>query len=188
MTHEKALHKQSPGILIFIQKYIHDKLPKNQRQHLFYSNKTNLCSACNQEEETIKHILQCQACEKRNTIQSNYIKQLQNYLDKFRIQPSINNIIMQNVIAWLQNKTPPTTREIEPNASHKLLQTIQFQNKIGWNNWFTGRHSQNWGFLFNFEHDNTTPGNKHITRDIITTTWNFVHEVWLQQNITEYES
>jgi hypothetical protein len=54
MTHEKALYKQSPGILIFIQKYIHDKLLTNQRQHLFYSYKSNLCSACNQEEETIE--------------------------------------------------------------------------------------------------------------------------------------
>jgi hypothetical protein len=35
---------------------------------------------------------------------------------------------MQNVIAWLQNKTPPTTREIEPNASQELLQTTQLQN------------------------------------------------------------
>jgi hypothetical protein len=98
---------------------------------------------------------------------------------------------MQNIIAWMENRTPPTTREIEPNASHKLIHTIQLQNKIGWNNWFTGRNSQNCGFLFNFEHDNTTPGNKHRTaetwdRDIITITWNFVHEVWLQRNFTEY--
>jgi hypothetical protein len=136
LTNSKLDNVQKKFVLVLFCLFGIAPLPTNQRQHLFYQYKNTLCSACNLQEETIKHMLQCQGCEKRNIIRNVYNKQLQHYLDKFRIQPSINNVIIQH--AWIENRIPPSTSEIEPNASHQLINTINLQNKIGWNNWFTG--------------------------------------------------
>jgi hypothetical protein len=193
LTHEKAILSKSPEQRLFIQKFIHNKLPTNKRQKLYYPYKNDICSSCNTHKESQEHILQCTACPNRNIIQSKYIIQLRHNLDKYKIHPSINNIIIQNTIEWLENRSPPTTIEIEPNASKELLSTIQLQQDIGWNHWFYGRYVQQWGHIFNYEIDNTQPHRKNITaeswdKEIILLTWEFAHNMWISRNQIEHDT
>jgi hypothetical protein len=112
----------------------------------------------------------------------------------------MNNAIIQNITAFLEDRIPPSITETKPNTSKTLISTIQLQDNIGWIHWFYGRHKMQWGHLFNHEIDNDQPDQKNITpeswdREIILLTREFTLNIWnirkklnMTPNVTQTKS
>jgi hypothetical protein len=71
LTHEKAIYCNTPDKQIFLQKFIHNKLPTNERQHLYFPYQSNKCTSCKTTIESQAHILQCTTCPLAKEIQKN---------------------------------------------------------------------------------------------------------------------
>jgi hypothetical protein len=93
--HGIVLHRLGHDKRRVIQKYIHNKLPCNTRQHKYYNYKNNLCRACNIEQETQQHILLCTACP------FCFVMDLNRIMEKSRINEATTQIICQNASNYL---------------------------------------------------------------------------------------
>jgi hypothetical protein len=70
---ENAINTVTTDRKRFIQKFIHNKLPTNYRQHKYYEYKSSICRQCLNETETQDHILRCTACTNRMHIRKKYM-------------------------------------------------------------------------------------------------------------------
>lgn len=55
-VHKNTINKMKVGQRRIIQKFIHNKLPTNERQQRYYNYKDNICKACNTEIENQHYI------------------------------------------------------------------------------------------------------------------------------------
>jgi hypothetical protein len=66
----KAMNQFTMGEKTTLQKFLHNRLPTNQREHKYYSYLPSTCSVCTNVTETQWHIFQC-PCEERKIIRKN---------------------------------------------------------------------------------------------------------------------
>jgi hypothetical protein len=191
-AHYKAINRLNFGKRRIIQKFIHNRLPTNQRQHKYYVYKDASCKMCHQTTETQSHILQCTGCDSRNLIRRQYKKNLQAMLTNTMTTTETHQLITQNIHNWFTGAIAIDAKEIAPVSSSTLLMVSKQQTQIGWNQWFKGRLSITWGTLRNFEIQNIETQTKYSTAekwavDIITLTWEFVYDMWVERNKGEYD-
>jgi hypothetical protein len=187
----------SPKQWIIIQKYIHNRLPVNKPENMYYGYRSSLCYVCNKEIECQHHILQCIECKARTINRKSYIMLLKNYFELSGTNPTTSRVIISYLDVWLKNKIPPSIDEIAPEASTHLIKAVTQQNKIGWDQWFNGRIAITWGEMYN--HDLRckatiiTPQNGERLNSVkrgktmLNLTWQFVIECWITRNESEHE-
>jgi hypothetical protein len=102
--------------------------------------------------------------------------------------------------AWLCQIEPPEIHEIAPDASNTLIDAINHQNTLGWDQWMYGRLSIHWGELYNYDRSHQSeilkvqPGKKSKTssttwgKTINIITWNFLIELWCTRNNIEHQT
>jgi hypothetical protein len=190
-VHEKALNSISPKKRIFIQKYLHNRLPTNDRQNLYYSYLNPTCKQCLQHDETQQHIFSCN-CPKRESIRKKYFMDMNVLLDKNRTHHAIKTLITKNVSEWFNEQKYVTARDIANDASPTLIKAAREQQLIGWDNWMKGRWSSEWATLFNYNITTIDSGIKFNSsekwaKDLILLTWEFLHEIWLERNKCEHD-
>jgi hypothetical protein len=82
-------------------------------------------------------------------------------MTNLRTNKTTAQVISHLVAAWLnKSETQPDMKEIAADASSTLLQTVELQNKIGWNQFMQGRIASNWGEMYNYDLDTQDHGLK----------------------------
>jgi hypothetical protein len=119
----------------FVHKFIHNKLPCNYRQNKYYKYKPDKCKLCNDQIETQNHIFWCKECPKRQILKYKYLKDIENTMDKHRINISTKMVIVHNIKNWLTEENYITSIDIAPDASNTLQNATDEQLTLGWDNW-----------------------------------------------------
>jgi hypothetical protein len=197
-VHGKALKSFSPNQRTIIHKFIHHKLPCNKTENLYYKYRPPECFLCKDNIECQVHVIRYPTCTERKKIRKNYIQALRRHLETTRTNDTTIRCIMFYLNAWLCQIEPPTLQEIAPDASDTLIDAINHQNKLGWDQWMYGRISIHWGELFNYDSKNgKVPSNSTSKtsvkstswgKTIITITWNFLIELWCSRNEIEHQT
>jgi hypothetical protein len=141
---------------------------------------------CKTEDENAYHVLQCR-CHKRGLERTRYKKQLKSMLDEYKMDPAVTRVMMAHTTAWLDQSTPPGTQWLMDNPSTTLVAATKAQKNIGWDNFFKGRLSEKWTFVYNYILETTDHGLKHPTAEkwgekIFEITWQFVLNCWNIRN------
>jgi hypothetical protein len=191
-VHGKAMLPLQDCKRTIIQKFIHNRLPCNKRESLYYEYRSTMCYTCKSEQESENHILQCQQCKKRNILRNSYTRTLQTIMTAQGTNSTTIRVILSYVRAWLNRTEVPIMEDIAPEASTDLLRAVEEQNTIGWDQWFRGRISRTWGELYN--HDIAKPNilirrpsALRWGREIISATFNFTIESWYARNEMEHD-
>jgi hypothetical protein len=197
-AHGKALLTFTANQRGIIHKFIHNKLPCNKTENLYYQYRPAECYLCKNIIENQTHVIRCTSCEGRTKLRKNYIQAIRNHLESTGTNTTTIRCIMFYLNAWLCNINPPAITEIAPDASNNLIKAIEHQNAIGWDQWVYGRISIYWGELYNYDRKysrelplqnnqkKTTTTSWGKTINIIT--WNFLIEIWLFRNKMEHQS
>jgi hypothetical protein len=191
-VHAKALKKLSFGKKRFIIKFIHNRLPSNYRQNKYYSYKDPICQICKLEIETQQHIIRCKGCENINKLRKNYLGKLTVYLEQTMTSPATKQFLINNVYNSLNMQVNINAITIAPDASNAFMRVSNKQNDIGWDQWFKGRLTREWGTLRNHDLQNPMTQTRYTTAekwavDMIIATLEYVHGVWLQRNKYEHD-
>jgi hypothetical protein len=173
-------------------KFIHDRLPCNQRENKYYQYKSPMCLVCTNEIESNDHILRCTKCQERTKSRKKYIEQLQRIMTKMGTNTTTTRVIIAHLRVWLGDTTGPKLVEVAQEASTELKQAIEDQEKIGWDQWFKGRISLKWGELYNEDIKKpniliTRPSSLRWGRSVILETIKFMLEVWQIRNMSEHD-
>jgi hypothetical protein len=96
-----------------------------------------------------------------------------------------------NINNWLNNKPPQGIDELEPDVSKTSKVVSKQHQMIAWDHWFKGRTTHKWATLINYNII-TKNCQRHYNLekwavDLITTTWQFIHDMWCQSNKTEHD-
>jgi hypothetical protein len=72
--HGKSFSKITPSQARIIQKFIHNRLPCNKREHTYYGYRSPLCNMCKDNIECNDHVIKCNQCRTRVTLRQEFIK------------------------------------------------------------------------------------------------------------------
>jgi hypothetical protein len=175
-----------------IQKFIHGRLPCNQRNNKYYPYKPSLCSTCT--EDTIEeqlHFLKCKCCPERQSRRERFLKELKNNLISLGTHETTTRVLMYNISSCINDEPIKELHEIAPDASIYFKSTIHKQQKIGWEQLLKGRFSIKWGELYNHNIENdkqkiTLKDAEQWGKKIILIIWKFVADMWRIRNEKEH--
>jgi hypothetical protein len=100
-----------------LNKYIHRRLPCNQRENLYYSYNEAVCYNCKNEVETQDHMIQCIEGEDRIKLKKKYLRDLTILLINNDTDDTVLRIINECIHEWIHNKEIPPLDEITDNPS-----------------------------------------------------------------------
>jgi ribonuclease HI len=192
--HGSALNSFSNGKRLILQKYIHNQLPCNQRNHVMYEYKPQFCTLCPTTEEDQSHVLRCKNCTSREEKRKSFKTELLRFLVNTNTNSTVTRVLTFTINAWLNNTTIPTITDLAPDASPTLTKAYNFQKSIGWDQLFKGRLDFSWGEMYNFEQQQlhkTNPTHRVTTAEtwgtkLITLLWEFVLDMWFCRNDIEH--
>jgi hypothetical protein len=192
-AHGKALYCYSTKKQTIIQKFIHERIACNSRESKYYLHRSPHCHLCKESIEDHNHILKCKMCSNRNLLRKKFIMQIGDKLKLLGTNQDSTRLIIMSLTNWLDNKAHPNIFEVVPDASSYLVQAMKEQSEIGWDQWFRGRISNTWGYLYQNDVQNGRALVNHPSADkwgkeVITITWNFVLECWFERNCNEHDS
>jgi hypothetical protein len=189
---DTALNKLSEGKRRILQKYIHKRIACNKRENLYYPYLSSHCKLCEGIEECQNHILQCNRCDKRKELREKLLKTLTYTLKELRTNKTTTIVLTHYIKSWLEGAETPNLQDVEPEASITLQQAIEDQNKLGWNQIFCGRISNEWGTLHNHDIQSTDHGLFKPTAErwgtkVIGLMFEYVLDCWTIRNEKEYD-
>jgi predicted RNA-binding Zn-ribbon protein involved in translation (DUF1610 family) len=162
--------------------FLQNRLPCNRRQNMYYGYVSYACALCGELEHQ-KHIYRCESCTVRANIRVKYLKDLRYYLENSRLKPTTARVIVQCVQAHLEGYDSPDIEDMAPDASSLLIQAIEEQEEIGWDQWFKGRLSKKWGEIYDIDLCTINHNLRHQTSqrwatNLIKDIFKFVLEFW----------
>jgi len=141
--------------------FIHNKLPlRASKAHPHMGS--NLCPSCQCKNETSKHFLECQH-HQRSKLFAKLKQDLSAITQRFQLHPCIFTAIWLGLTSIRTNEPYP---DILDNILHQLIQPIQLQTKMGWEQLFHGRLSTSWALAIDAIHPNLA-----ITGEQILINW-----------------
>jgi hypothetical protein len=126
-------------------------------------------------------------------IRKKYMLDLENVMEKHRIDPATIRVIKHCMSRWFINETIPKIDELVPDASRTLIKAYNEQCEIGWDHWLKGRISMEWGTLVNYDinHKNSNIRYNSVekwAKEVILLNWELAHNIWLSRNQNEHDS
>jgi ribonuclease HI len=194
--HGNALNPFSEGKRMILQKYLHNQLPCNQRNHVMYEFKSQYCTLCPDIEEDQSHMIRCKNCPRREEIRKKLKRDMIQLLVNTNTNSTVTRVLTYSLNAWLNGTKVPELKDLAPDASPTLLKAYNFQKSIGWEQILKGRFDFSWGEMYNYEqqqtiNQNQNPNSRTLTAEswgakIITLLWNFVLDIWFCRNDIEH--
>ena len=149
IVHTTALQNLSFQDRDRVQKCIHNRQSTKKRAKYHHPFKCNKCSQCDHIEEE-NHILRCIVTSRKN-IRTEYLKEISDYLSGDSTPIYVKDSIVKHLKEWLQMQAPErvTTNSTNTTKNTYLDDTINLQNKIGWDQFIRGRITSEFGYLIN---------------------------------------
>jgi hypothetical protein len=173
-----------------IQKFIHDNLPPNSRQHKISDHIEDKCAACHLNGENDDHVLRCHSAG-REGLRIKWLQSLSTFLREEHTPPAVHDAILGGLEAWLSNQTIPALASLVPLASKTLEIAYRHQTSIGWRHFVRGRLANEWAELVKFQISEQGIPDKVMSVErwgvkVITTNWHSVLALWEQRNTVEH--
>jgi hypothetical protein len=154
---------------------------------MYSAHSPDVCNACNEEGETITHILRCKS-PAREALRQQWLQELEEYMESHYTPKIVTQVIIHGVKGWFEDCQVPVDPEILDSASPQLKKAIKEQGKIGWDHFIKGRISREWASFINHALKETDQATKYYTSetwgtDIISLSWKFVLAIWQQRNL-----
>ena len=122
---------------VFCYKLSADWLPTGHRMDLIGNLETE-CPSCSSPQETLNHLY---LCKSRENWRADTLKDLYCQLIQIDTPTIVMRMIMHGIHKWFDASTP----DIE--LPEMIQNALDKQNKLGWDLWFRGFHSQAWSQL-----------------------------------------
>ena len=148
-------------------KHVHEIAPTGQIAHRNNHHHQPGCPACNCDNETNDHMLQCPAAT-RSTWRTNILTKLHSTASNPSNNPILADILRDGLQRWLTG-LPPIPLHTYPADYHALIIS---QNLIGWSHIVRGRWSSLWNQI-NRHHRHHLPHTNPTTTKSTT----FVHQI-----------
>jgi ribonuclease HI len=190
-VHDKVLKKFPISQRMSLIKFLHKLWPCNHREGVYYEYRNSSCVFCQDVVETQDHVLCC-PCPKREVLRMKYLSNLRVLLKHMKTNDDIITVLLHYLSTWLSGNMPLTVNELLPNPSDAMITAVVAQSAIGWGQFFKGRMSIQWAYLFN--HDPTRPllqvVNPFVDKwgtSIIKLSMEFVLTAWEIRNDIEHD-
>jgi hypothetical protein len=179
------LRQLSIGQRIQISKYMNDLLPTAKRLQTFDNKHDGRCFECQQLWEDTNHILQCPGEDRSNQRKESMIN-LREQLTARKTPNVMTDIICDNMENWIHRRRQsiPTWTQNE-TFLNALNDAFYSQKRIGWDQFFRGRLSQDWATAIGIYYKERRPGTAYTPdywmRHMINAVWNFSMNLWRQR-------
>jgi hypothetical protein len=189
-SHGTSIKSLTPNQLRFVQRFIIDWLPVNNRLHIRGRAPTNLCGICNRDIETDRHFLYC--TENTHSL-AQLNEALRQVFNKHKVDPHLRKIIYQGLafsIAEELTGTPQPGQLHDIPPFYKTL--VQAQDHLGWQQLWHGRFPTEWDWYQRkytkdiSEYDNDPTGEPKWIRATILTIWNHCYMRWIERCDTQH--
>jgi len=139
---------------------------------------SNLCPSCQRKNETSKHFLECRH-RQRSKLFAKLKQDLSAITKKFQLHSCIFTVIWLGLTSIRTNEPYP---DILDNILHQLVQPIQLQTKLGWEQLFHGQLSTRWALAIDAIHPNLAISGEQILIKLTTAIWKYTLEIWRARN------
>ena len=140
------MSKLDPNDKIRVKKFIHNRLPTNGREHLYYDHQPAVCHLCKGAPETEDHIIKCPTAS-RKSLRTEWISEMKTFLSLAHTPSAVKDAICNNLQLWLD---PTDTDNLANTAGlQDVTSAVTSQDDIGWNHFIRGRVSMDWGAIIN---------------------------------------
>ena len=146
---QAASRKVRSEMAMRIQKLRCGWLPVNNREARSDPDRVSGCSACstsNLVPETVDHIFQCTAPERRSALNERFSDLFKDFRSK-KTAPSLILALQGGAMAWIEQRDPPPVESLDlPDNRMGILirQAYTEQTSLGWNVLFRGFWSSSW--------------------------------------------
>jgi len=143
----------------------------------------SLCPRCGEQDETTKHVIQCQAVDTRQRWKTG-LKAIRQWFITTATNPDLQHAIFQRLEEWRDNKP---RRPI--HTSNRMLQeAVQQQDLIGWWSFLQGRITQKFEQVMEEHYQQIVTEKKHNkwTRKLIQQMWELQRQLWEHRNNIEH--
>ena len=165
-----------------VKKFIHNRLPTNGREHLYYDHQPGICHQCKGAPETEDHILQCPTASRKN-LRSEWVKEMKSFLSLPHTPSAIKDAISNSLQLWLD---PSNTDNLTDTAGpQEVMQALESQNDIGWDHFVRGRITIEWGEIINLHlqlNQITNYTAEQWGSKILAINWTFILQIWSLHN------
>ena len=143
----------------------------------------SLCPRCGEQDETTKHVIQCQAVDARQRWKTG-IKALRQWFIATSTEPDLQHVIFQRLEEWYDNKP----RRPVHTTNRLLSKAVQQQDLIGWWSFLQGRITQKFERAMEEHYKQITTKKKHnkCTRNIIQQIWELQRQLWEHHHNIEH--
>jgi hypothetical protein len=173
-----------------MQKFIHNNLPTNHRQHKSDEHIEDKCAACLLDGETDNHVLRCRSAG-RAILRVKWLQEMSTFLRAEHTPTAVHEAILGGLEAWLCSSPIPTLESLVPQASQTLARAYKHQTHIGWNHFVRGRIANEWAELVKFQITDKNISAKVMSVEtwgvrVITINWHNVLALWEHRNTIEH--
>jgi hypothetical protein len=186
-SHGSAIEALPPNQQRFVQRFIIDWLPVNNRLQERDRAPCNKCTRCNKEIETETHFLQCTA---NTNTRAQLVKQLRTTFNKHKVDPQLRKLIYQGIqLAMDPQSTKGTTMDNVPEEYDPL---IQEQGNLGWTQLWYGRFAIEWDryqrryLKLVYPTEKEPSGEPKWLRAVILTIWQHAYVRWIERTNHQY--
>jgi len=143
----------------------------------------SMCPRCGEQDETTKHVIQCQAADTQQRWKTG-IKTIQQWFITTSTHPDLQQAILQRLEEWRDNKS----RRPIYASNGMLREAVQQQDCIGWWSFFQGRITQQFERVMEEHYNQITTKKKHNkwTRQLIQQMWELQFQLWEHRNNIEH--
>lgn len=165
-----------------IIKFIHEWTPTMAQQHRFDEDIAPTCPCCNDQEESLDHMLKCPD-ERMETARNMAIATWSSKLiesSQLKTPEPITAALRLGLQQWFSD-TPHTP----PGAPPHVQTAFRSQTEIGWKNLLKGRVSDSWASARTALWPPGTTGfgtNERWLRLLVKTTWEIFSTIWITRN------
>jgi hypothetical protein len=184
-SHATAIKNLPHNQLRFVQRFIIDWLPVNNRMHQRDRAPSNLCGLCERDIETERHFLHC--IQNKHSIEV-LNESLRKVFNQHKVDPHLRKILYQGlafaIAAELTGKPQPGKIYDIPESYRSL---VEAQDHLGWQQLWYGRFPIEWDWFQRkytkdiSEYDNDPTGEPKWLRATILTIWQHCHTRWLER-------
>jgi len=157
--------------------FIHDKLPlRTSKFHPHLGSK--LCPSCQRIPEDPKHFLECDHPERRRIFEQLRL-QLTATSAKFALHPSILTAFWLGLLTIRSAVSYPNiTQDLPP----ELSRTVNHQTRLGWNQLYYGRLSQQWAAAVDALNPTLLLSGRQVITQFLQSVWKYILATWTLRN------
>lgn len=180
----RANKSQSSSQQRWLAKFLSGFLGTNQREHFRQASTDPSCPRCDCPCEDARHVVLCQG-EGAVDVWRAGLNKLDERLSNMDTMPELQLVMMSRLRSWYAGTTP---RQFSISNKH-LMQALEGQDRIGWNNFVYGRPHYLWSIsqLAFYQSTGSTKSPRRWLQAILKQLWAISWDMWQHRNHVKHK-